>query len=256
MNRSTKILALAALVSAAVGANAQAQFLFGWTEELAQLNNVSFTPGAANPIAPGTNILIPMSGTFTLEVWVVNTGANAITNTTGGGAMIGFATAVGQNADVEQTQGADWPIQFGGATPVDSVVNYGTVNGKSLKPGLGAPLLVTSRQVIATNTRAVGLSAGFGPSDLSSFDLASGAALRLFDVVLKNNALAPKSVWGDGTGEYFGFPVSGTSTSANNRLRNATTLGGTYTVEAVPEPGTMLALGAGLAALAARRRRK
>jgi hypothetical protein len=118
-------------------------------------------------------------------------------------------------------------------------------------------------------TRVVGYSFAHGFRDSTGADDADpvsnqiqilpGEDLLLLTVNLRNHGLAAWDTFGDGAGENglslnvgTGAPLTHNFYFANRRMVAPADLD----LQAVPEPATLLALGAGLAAVAARRRRK
>lgn len=112
-------------------------------------------------------------------------------------------------------------------------------------------------------TRPWGLSVGIVPRDRAPQAVGPSGVL-LMTLSVRNNALFPNQVrnmvvWGSGSGAsdttYVQFGATRTSFNGVVPL-SVQSVPGPMQMRAVPEPGTMIALGAGIAALVVRRRRK
>jgi len=114
----------------------------------------------------------------------------------------------------------------------------------------------------AASMRPIGMWAAFNFGTGLKLNLPAGTSVALTKFTLTNRGIAAGDIFGDGGGET-GLMIFG----ATNASTRSTYLGATngtgqqqgqkvYAMQAVPEPGTMIAIATGLAAVAARRRRK
>lgn len=243
-----------------------------------------------------TKLYVPKAGDMIngvdggFDLWVVakNTGSTAITGRNGGNVFIGMNQSVGaanSNVVAGQNQGpapADWalapstdPSDWAGAMAwVTDPASVNTPNGSrsfatvDILGSVQYPFLRRSSVDLAgasgtsTSTRAAGISYGFttGTGASNAFSIEPGQVINMFKIHLRSR-LTAGTIYGDDAGEYgLGLPTrpnGGTSVAGANGFGNTGAHSGMLLdVQAVPEPGTMLALGAGLAAVAARRRRK
>lgn len=229
-------------------------------------------------------------GGFTLQVRVKNMGSATARLQSGVFfAGMGLVDNVASNATAStdalfNAWTAGWPIVHAGGTRGtlsgsttfngDVRANLGSTAGDDPEVRYGpnalggGRVLGTFRSAPAGNaTRVAGITFAAGWRDpdggdtdpvANQIDLGAGQDILLLTLNLRNKSLANFDIYGDGAGEN-GLSLNvGTPPSSHNFnfANNTTTAPSDLDLQAVPEPGTMLALGAGLAAVAARRRRK
>ncbi len=269
MKLNTRTLAFAVALGSFAVANAQAnvEFYLGYgNAAFAQLN------GAAVGAKLNSNVLVPApGGTFTVSLFARQT-ASSQGKYAGGAVFLGFGQAVGTAGNYANQAAAEAaapaPISFAsdfsnrasgvdGLTNADDAasVNYEKIGSTSFSREFGA----------GSTLRSVGLTEAFGFGTGLNVKIASGSAVRLLDLVITNKTLggAGGASWGDASGEN-GLTINSIanatsrSTYFGTNPRTAGNPGASvkYTLTAVPEPGTMLAVAAGLAAFARRRRSK
>jgi len=186
--------------------------------------------GAGSTLS-GTTFTVGAVGPFSVELWM-NTSANATAVSS-----FNFALAFG-NAVGSGTSGTADPansLQLG--SPFQIRAAAATVNA-------GANYTATPYPVVVNNAR--------GSASLQN--IANGSykiATYTFNHSLAANTTAVDVLFAANQGGAASAPQNGASGHTGARFGSVK-----YSVQAVPEPGTMLALAAGLSAIAARRRNK
>ena len=189
--------------------------------------------------------------------------ATSDVNVTGGGATILY-DRVNANAGTTWTTGLDGKLTAG-SLGLDATDRNGLL-GAANDPGQVrfSPLGANSKRVAGTgfaaNPRGAGTYQGISIFDAvngvgvgNKMIVGAGATIQIGQMTLTNATIAGNEIYG-------GLGLSA-GQSANGGLflsgfTNGTGVRSSYNVQAVPEPATMLALAAGLSAVAARRRRK
>lgn len=217
---------------------------------------------------------------FTVDVHVVvdsvtGTSAGGNMKWNSGGAFVGIdsaTTGATNYADLAAfTAAADKKkLTVGGADVAASLSNLGTLPGVNASGTTdvtvtyqGSPFL-SGMFGAGTTNRSIGAGFAYVFGTGNSAQIPVAADYRLFSMSIKNATLANFDVFGDASDEN-GISLNGVnnSTSRSNFVVSGTgakadgypTGSPKYAVEAVPEPGSMLAIAAGVLALAARRRK-
>ncbi|HRF59531.1 MAG TPA: PEP-CTERM sorting domain-containing protein [Fimbriimonadaceae bacterium] len=212
--------------------------------------------------------------TLNLSVWIQNTGTTAVSTTNGvtANTLVGIDSSDGSG--VGRTQKV---------LPVGAVGNFAgdptgaTYGAWGYHPTIQGPAGNVAWAAGANGTATAASSRAWGYfvslNNTVNFSIAPGAEIRLFNFTIKNNTLGnggatlanPQmiSIFDAGTGSSNTTLFRQNSTSTNyrpggntaNSTGNNNARGSYRAFNVVPEPGTMLALAAGLGALMARRRR-
>jgi hypothetical protein len=273
MKMNTRTLAFALALGVAGAANAQnISFVLGYGDNTTAALNGSSVGSA---IAPGTTIKVGAIGTTsTFQIWVVS---SSDVLSSGGNLFLAFdqatinhSTLYANNA-AARAAGVKKAIGLGDvysnlATGLAAFNNDGTDAGTTdIGPAVagsaGAARFKGVTLATANTTsslRNIGLNFGFATGPGINFKTGS-AGVRLADITVQNLGIAAGDVYGDGAGET-GLILDKQVTT--NPANGATFLKGftgntasSYDLQAVPEPGTILAISAGLAALARRRKK-
>jgi len=270
MKLNTRTLAFAVALGAVAAANAaDVRFWLGYGDNaFAALNGAS-----VGSELKATSVVPAVGSTFTVSIFATSTlttdakyGAGALfvgfdtasTNGTGNYADAAAAEAAGgskmlslANAFSNKATGQDG---FLGASQDAGTVDY-TQTGAEKFSGVSGT---------GTSMRSIGLWQAFGWGTGNNVALKAGATLRLADLVVTNKAIGAGMTYGDESGEN-GLTLNSVANATSRSTFFATNprTGGNPGTDvkyaltnAVPEPGTMIALVSGLAAVAARRRRK
>jgi len=234
----------------------------------------------------GQNVLVDHQSTITagpngvtgthlknFTVWIKNNGSSAVSTTGSATAntLVGIDSSDGSGAGRTQKL---LPVGTTGnfaGNPAD----YGAWGANAT---LGGPASNVANSAGANGSAAAASSRPWGYyvslNNTVSFSIAAGAEVALFNFTVRNNTLGnggatlanPQLVSlfdaGTGTSNTTLFRQSSTTTNyrpggnTSNSTGNNQARGSYGGFNVVPEPGTMLALAAGLGALMARRRRK
>lgn len=245
MKLNTRILALAAAIGAVVtGASAQT-FVFG-------INGT--------PVAGGSTIQVLPGQAFTLQIWADFSDVTATRSASSGGLFVGLSrmtTGTGTHASAAAA---------GISTKVDGRITNlasalpaagGGTTALGFQPTSGLENFYTGLFGTGQTERWAGVAAAvIFPTGNDNRFLPNGGLHKLADFEMTNTLAAGES-------QFIGLATALNATSRSNLfVWNGSPTYRTpaqdyrVNIEAVPEPGTMIALGAGIAALAARRRRK
>lgn len=248
MNNIRNFAMVAAMVSAVAVSNAQSFQLRAGAG--ATMNGNTFV------VAPGSS--------FTVEVWYVNPHAGAAVN--GGNIALGFDRTNGTGTTAA---GLD------GKLSVTSNSVFGGVGALNFERSLGTGMSIRGAATTTTAGNNYGFAGG-AARPLTAFQAistpigTSGAFngdTKVMEFVVSAAALANGDTYGDDANEAGLFIVNqGASTTGAGPQTGSSGWFGTnsafragsekYAVQAVPEPATMVAVAAGLAAFARRRRSK
>ncbi|HRJ26466.1 MAG TPA: PEP-CTERM sorting domain-containing protein [Fimbriimonadaceae bacterium] len=270
MRHYATIAAVASAFAFTAVAQAQNNFGFFWKVNYNGLNQSGMWQEQNTADIPGG-----IGGTTKVQLWVRNTPVISIVNIQLGW---GDATASGAGANrvdaAQRLRLAGLPLTAGGAV-TQAVWSNGVsftqsagANAPTYFTGGGGPssapdtnfsqrggrlAATTTSTTEITGIRPWGLHGGIVP--VGGPQSVGNNGVMLLELTVQNNNMplfstAQMVVWGSGN-----F-ASNTTYVANGATR--TQFNGTVplTFRAVPEPGTMIALGAGIAALVARRRKK
>ena len=263
---NTRTLAFALALGVAGAANAQTlSFVLGYGDAATAALNGSSVGSA---IAPGTVIKVGAIGTTsTFQVWVKS---SADFVATGGNLFVGFdqATATNNttyaNNAAAQTAGVAKKIRLANAysnfaTGQAGILNGGAEGTVDLGQAVSAASFRASRTTsTASQVKAIGLDFGFGWGTGNKAKYTGGVAVRLANIDVTNAAIAAGDIFGDAAGENgltLNRDTAAGANGANFLSANYSAPSVSYDLQAVPEPGTILAISAGLAALARRRKK-
>ncbi|MBL8087638.1 MAG: PEP-CTERM sorting domain-containing protein [Chthonomonas sp.] len=269
MKLNTRTFAFAVALGATVAANAQIQIYLGYADN---------ATAAMNGVAVGTE-LKPVSkigavgSTFTVGVFIKNNGAKLTPG--GGNTFLGFDTASTNNSSTgyasnaaAQTAGTAKKISLAdayvGSTGLDGFkTSDSSAASVDVQSGVTAAKFRGAQGSSTASMRSIGLNWGWGVGTGFAFNLDAGASLRVMTMVVTNKGIAAGDIFGDvatENGLTLNQDVAAGSAGTNYVGAGAqityTSAGRKYALQAVPEPGTMIALGAALVGLAARRRKK
>ncbi len=289
MKFNTRILALAVASAGTVAANAQNVtywLAYGDSQLVTLAKSVQFGGGPRDAAAdigkaiPTDRALrIPKIADnlkFTLQVWVTvgSTSLTSTGNATAGGA--GFVSI--DRGSASNTSSFANDAAFASAA-LDKKLSFGSGKLKNFATGLpgqdangattvnvgyasGSTTLTGAFGASGTSVRSIGAGFAMGFGTGLSFVPVAGESYRLFDVEVQNTGLANFDVYGDASSENgikLNSFANATSRSnfllANPRANGNPGADKAYSVEAVPEPGSIIAIAAGLVALAGRRRK-
>lgn len=274
-----KFRSLAFILAASAVATANAAdvrfFLAYGDAAFAALNNAQvgdeMPTGVCVNVLPGTN--------FTVSLMLKSTAAGAV-NYSGGCAFLGFDQAVTNNSTTGYGTGAvgEAAAWTAGGNPdgiksplrlSTTFSNYGTAAGLdgtggattvAFGPQGNAAFRGAARAGTAASLRSIGLNQALQFGTGNKIVLGGGQTVRVADMLVLNS-LAGGDCYGDVAAEN-GLTLNSYSPASSGANFMGTTPAGNpnadvkYAFQAVPEPGTFLAIGAGLAALARRRRSK
>lgn len=268
MKLNTRTIAMAAVLGAVVAANAaDVRFFLAY-------GDAGFA--AANGAAMGdelkaTSIVGAVGSTFTVSVMVQST-ATADALYSGGCMFVGFDTATTNNSTTGYADRAT--AEAAGTSKMlrldTAYSSYGS--GAGVDSGGADTTVTTASQGAAkfrgvakggssASLRSIGLNQAIQWGTGNKLKLAAGSKFRLADMVVTNMGIN-NGTYGDG-GDENGLTLNSSSpaTSGSNFMGNTAAGNPNADVKyaltnAVPEPGTVIAVAAGLVALAARRRRK
>ncbi|HRF59529.1 MAG TPA: PEP-CTERM sorting domain-containing protein [Fimbriimonadaceae bacterium] len=204
------------------------------------------------------------------SVWIRNNGTTAVSTvgTTTSNTLVGIDRSDGFGMGRTQCLlpvGATGPISGGTGL-------YGAWGYNATIAGVGQVAWSAGAGLSSSALRPWGYDVSL--NNTVSFSIAAGADVRLFNFTIKNNTLGnggataadpcPICIWDAGTGSSDTTLFRQSSTTTNYRPGGNTSSStgnnnaqGSYACfNVVPEPGTMLALAAGLGGLLARRRRR
>lgn len=272
MKLNTRFFALAAAFGAVTAANAgDVRMYLGYGDAtFAALN------GAAVGDELGAVSMVGAIGsTFTVSLFATYTGTAAAGTYGGGNFFLGFDTATTNNATggyanqgAAEAAGIKKALKLGSAFSGLATglpgVNAGNDTSVDLTQLAAGKFRGENFGGSAQTVRSIGLNWSFGFGTGNSVKLASGSRYRMVDMVVTNMAIGANDVFGDSADENgltLNGLASGVASSGVNIFGNTRAGMNDGTVKyafggPVPEPGTVLAIGAGLVALVARRRRK
>ena len=264
MKLNTRVLALVTVLGAVSAANAQnVNFWLSYQDA----NTATKNGKAIGDELKGTSLVLGLS-----EMWVGIMATSTADATYGaGGVMMTFDT-VNTNGTGKYANKAAWD----GATTdkvlnMDSFASANWAPGKTL-PGVdggGTDLDVDVSALGAaaysgtagagSSVRGGGVWAGFGFGTGNSLKMTSGTTVMLYKARLTINqanlALKANATYG-GLGLFTLTNAASRTTYLGSTTGTGQGTSKAYNITAAPEPGTMIAIAAGLAAVAARRRRK
>lgn len=207
-----------------------------------------------------------MGTSVTVQVWVQSTSAQTV-NYAGGCMFVGFDTASTNNSTTgytdrtaAETAGID--DKLGLDTAYSSLGSFhgtvadGTVGLQGTQRFRGA-----ARSGSAATVRSIGLNQAIQFGTGNSMILAAGDKVRLADMIVRNRGIAQGDCYGDVAAENGLTLNSFSPASSGSNFMGSAAAGNPnadvkYSLAVVPEPTTVIAIGAGLVALAARRRKK
>lgn len=283
MKLNTRTLAIAAALGIVAGANAEFRFFFAYGDQgsvdkaTRNYNGSISDPTAAlgKEIPSNVAFRVPKAGdgySFKVQVWAEYVGSAA--QSAGIAGYAGFVTYDKANGNANTTLANDSTLidrkltladnttvknnitmsnavvsnNTGSASSVgtDAELKYGFLGGVTRKTQGGGT--APRRVGVAVSAQALDTTGSANPG--ASHGFAAGEKIHLFDITMVSNLTAFETYTGLGV-----FTGTGTYTAPNARM--GTTAGNTgvdLMVQAVPEPATMAAIAAGLAAFARRRK--
>lgn len=264
MKLNTRVLALVTVLGAVTAANAQnVNFWLSFQDSATAALNGK----AVGDELKGTTMVL---GLTQITVGIMAT-STADATYGAGGVMMTFDT-VNTNGTGKYANKAAWD-----AATTDKVLNMASLSGTNFVGGKALPgqdaggtdldVDVTALGAAAysgtagagTSVRGGGVWAGFGFGTGNVLKMPSGSTVMLYKAVL---SIDQAKLGAMANATYGGLGVFSLANAASRTTYLGPTTGtgqGTsksYNVTAAPEPGTMIAIAAGLAAVAARRRRK
>jgi len=264
MKLNTRVLALVTVLGAVTAANAQnVNFWLSYQDAPAAILNGK----SVGDELKGTSLVLGLS-TITVGVMATST-ADAVYGA--GGMMVTFDTA-NTNGTGKYSNKAAWD-----AASIDKVLNMASFGSADLAwskalPGVdsGGNDVEVDASIIGsasfsgsagagTSARPAGLWAAFGFGTGNNLKMTSGTTVMIAKVKLtidssKLGAMANQTYGGLGLFSLANAASRSTYVGATTGTGQGSTRN--YSVTLAPEPGTMVAIAAGLAAVAARRRRK
>jgi hypothetical protein len=221
-------------------------------------------------LRPGAGVLSYDAGTstfnvqgpsFTLDLWFINNATARNLNQIY--AMVAYAGVASGSAT--NAIAATSPISINSTSSVMSAP-WDANNLSTQKVLRGASTSIGTGGNYTSSNIPYGLYIGAAKTNDNLVAIGESAEVKIASIVF-NNALAANDIWGDAaseTGVFVAAPRgTGTPGTGASGFLASTAGGGNgfagsqkYRVAAVPEPGTMAALGLGIAALARRRRNK
>lgn len=288
MKLNTRTIALAAVIGVAGVANAQFRFFLAYGDaDLATLQTKNYggisNAGAVLGSEIPTNAPLKVwkagdNKTFRVRVMVQRTGGNADALFAGGSVLatydrVNATSSTGTFAN--ESTFLDKKLAFGLASIGASIPTASYGDFETFQNNGGAfdddgdgnadinrltALAKELRGQFTGNTsspRAVGLSTQFQMNPTGMNFKVGSSPVKLMDMVFKSNLAAFETFNGLALYVYggAGAPNGGSSTFLGG-ANDAASAGASYTVQAVPEPGTAAAIVAGLAVLGLRRRSK
>lgn len=292
MKLNTRTLALVTALGIAGAASAQFRFFLAYGDtKLAYLNSHNYA-GISNPAAAlgseipaGALLKVPKATdneTFTLDLMVEKMGGGADDLYAGISTLVSFDRATaGNTGDIAQANMLDKKIQLGGTASasngtllnnsISNKASFGLFDNTGADLGESGTIGLPSRQLRgeyragAASLRGAGAGLQMTVADSngtgSFFKLAVGSKTRILSLKFKSTlgAFEQYGTSTGGNGITF-FTESSTAQQAGAmsyiHAQNAQNSGVHLNVQAVPEPGTMAAIFAGLTALGLRRRSK
>ncbi len=264
MKLNTRIFAIALASASVVAANAQYSFYLGYgNAAFAALNGAA----VGDALKPGVNLIPQIGGSFTVSLFAKNNGAAF--NAQGGAIFVGFDSASTNGTANYATTAAAGTAAVSKKLFADSISNLGTgyngLIGSANDPGtVDFQLQQAARYAgnfgSGTSLRSLGLWAPVQFGTANKLVFSNGQTVRVADYNLSNIGLANGDIFGDASNEN-GLSVNHVTNATSRatfldpRASNPSS-SVKYQVQAVPEPGTMIAVAAGLAAFARRRRSK
>lgn len=203
----------------------------------------------------------------TVQLWVSSISTSSV-NYSGGCIFVGFDTATTNNstagyADRDAAELAGIDDMIGLDTSYNNFGAYhGQVSDGIIRPIGSAKFRGALRSGTVATLRSIGLNQNWAPSIGDRVVLEVGEKLRLADIVVRNRGILQGQVFGDSSSENGLTINSYRPASAGATFMGSITDPGNpgvdvkYQLAVVPEPTTIIAIGAGLVALAARRRKK
>ncbi|MBN8691505.1 MAG: PEP-CTERM sorting domain-containing protein [Armatimonadetes bacterium] len=195
----------------------------------------------------GTTFTVGATGPFTVELWL-NTGS-AATSITSINFALAFGNAVGSGTSA--TPAATNKLQFVSAAYAgDGLAAFGTQLGTAFQVR-GAAATIASGANYTNNPYPIVVNNARGAASAQNI---AGGSFKLASYTFNHSLAANTSA----VDVLFAANQGGTGSAQNGASGITGSRFGSvkYSVQAVPEPGTMLALAAGLSAIAARRRNK
>jgi hypothetical protein len=223
----------------------------------ANAQSIAFSIRQGGTALPGGVLEMLAPGPATVEVWLTNTGQVDLTIAVVD-VMFGFSKTSGTGTSATRLDSVISPSLTGGTMPGSFIQDGGS--GMNITGGNGALRAASA----TTGNNPVGPQRPWG--GYTSWTILGGRALGVGESMrMAIYNIDVTGSYGELAGET-GLVVyhSGTLTGLGNSKALATSgfpaitsvTGDRVVISVVPEPATMLVLGAGIAALAARRRRK
>lgn len=273
MKLNTRFFALAAAFGAVTAANAgDVRFYLGYGDAaFAALNGKAVGDELSTSLP---NAVPGIGNTFTVSLFAVYQGTAASANYGGGNFFLGFDTATTNNSTsgyanqgAAETAGVSKAIKlasgFSGLATGLPGVNAGNDTTVDIAQLAAPKFRGEANGGSAQTLRSIGINWSFGFGTGNSFKMTAGTKYRMVNMVVTNLTIAGTDVYGDTAGENgltLNSLASGVASSGVNIFGSTRAGMNDATVKyalgnPVPEPGTMLAIGAGLVALARRRRK-
>lgn len=282
MKFNTRTLAIVAALGMVAGTNAEFRFFFAYGDQgsvdkaTSNYNGSISDPTAAlgKEIPSNVAFRVPKAGdgySFKVQVWAEYVGSAA--QSAGIAGYAGFVTYDKANGNANTTLANDSTLIDRKLTLADNTTlrNNITMSNVVLSNNAGDDSVAEEPQLKygmvgaakrmtqggGTEPRRVGVAFVTHPLDTNGWTIlgaahsfAPGEKLHLFDITMVSNLTASETYRGLGV-----FTGTGPPTSPNARMgRTFGNTGVDLQVQAVPEPATMAAIAAGLAAFARRRK--